>query len=103
MTIPYDLAPAAGQLVTLADGVDEERFAAPTPCSDWPVVVLLNHILTLAGAFTDGARKKPREDAPEPVPELPGSGARCSGTGSTRSCGRGGSRRPGSARRPSAG
>jgi uncharacterized protein (TIGR03086 family) len=71
MTIPYDLAPAAGQLVTLAGGVDEQRFAAPTPCPDWPVVVLLNHILTLAGAFTDGARKKPREDAPEPVPELP--------------------------------
>ena len=36
------------------------------------MVVLLNHILTLAGAFTDGARKKPREDAPgADLPELP--------------------------------
>ena len=71
MTIPYDLAPAACQIGRLADGVTEQQFGDPTPCPDWPVVVMLNHLVMLTDAFTDGARKKPREDAPEPVPELP--------------------------------
>lgn len=71
MTTTYDLAPAAEQLATLADGVPEDRFGDPTPCPDWPVGVLLEHVIGLAGAFTDGARKKPREDAPEPTGQLP--------------------------------
>jgi uncharacterized protein (TIGR03086 family) len=71
MTVPYDLAPAAAHIATLADGVAQRRFGDPTPCSDWSVAVLLNHMLTLTDAFTDGARKTPREDAPEPVAQLP--------------------------------
>jgi uncharacterized protein (TIGR03086 family) len=71
MTIPYDLAPAAAQIARLADGVTERQFGDPTPCPDWPVAVLLDHLVTLTDAFTDGARKKPREDAPAPVADLP--------------------------------
>jgi uncharacterized protein (TIGR03086 family) len=71
MTIPYDLAPAAVQITRLADGVTRQQFGDPTPCPDWPVVVMLNHLVMLTDAFTDGARKKPREDAPAPVPGLP--------------------------------
>jgi uncharacterized protein (TIGR03086 family) len=71
MTIPYDLAPAAAEIGRLADGVTEQQFEDPTPCPDWPVGVLLNHFVTLTDAFTDGARKVPRRDTPEPTAELP--------------------------------
>ncbi len=71
MTVPYDLAPAAVQIGRLADGVTELEFGHPTPCPDWPVDVLLNHIITLTDAFTDGARKTPRHDTPEPTADLP--------------------------------
>jgi uncharacterized protein (TIGR03086 family) len=71
MTVPYDLAPAAVEIGRLADGVTERQFADPTPCSDWPVAVLLDHLIGLTDAFTDGARKKPRPDAPEPTADLP--------------------------------
>ena len=66
MTIPHDLAPAAVQIVTLADGVDRAAVRRPTPCPGWPVAVVLDHIIRLTGAFTDGARKKPRRTRPEP-------------------------------------
>src|SRR6186713_2641957 len=72
MTVPYDLAPAAKQIGRLADGVTERQFGDPTPCPDWPVAVLLNHLVGLTDAFTDGARKTPRHDAPEPTADLPG-------------------------------
>jgi uncharacterized protein (TIGR03086 family) len=71
MTIPYDLAPAAEQIGRLADGVTERQFGEPTPCPDWPVGVLLHHILGLTDAFADGARKVPRRDTPEPTADLP--------------------------------
>jgi uncharacterized protein (TIGR03086 family) len=71
MTIPYDLAPAAEQIGRLADGVTQQQFGDPTPCPDWPVAVILNHLIALTEAFTDGARKTPRHDAPEPTADLP--------------------------------
>jgi uncharacterized protein (TIGR03086 family) len=71
MTIPYDLAPAADEIGKLADAVTERQFGDPTPCPGWPVAVLLNHLMALTDAFTDGARKTPRHDAPEPTADLP--------------------------------
>jgi uncharacterized protein (TIGR03086 family) len=71
MTIPYDLAPAAEQIATLADGVTENHFDDPTPCPGWSVATVLVHFLDLTDAFTDGARKKPRTDQPESSAELP--------------------------------
>jgi uncharacterized protein (TIGR03086 family) len=71
MTIPYDLAPATEQIATLADGVTEDRFDDPTPCPGWSVATMLVHVIELADAFTDGARKKPRTDQPEPSADLP--------------------------------
>lgn len=66
-----DLGPAAERIGLLADGVRADQFDRPTPNPDWPVAVLLNHLITLAGAFADGARKVPRHDSPAPVAELP--------------------------------
>ena len=71
MTVRYDLAPAAEQIGRLADGVAERQFGDPTPCPAWPVAVLLNHLVALTDAFTDGARKTPRHDAPQPTADLP--------------------------------
>lgn len=71
MTI-FDLRPAADAVAgVIGEGVPAERLGDPTPCPDWPVMVMLNHMLTLTGAFTDGARKVAREDTPEPQPALP--------------------------------
>ena len=71
MTVPYDLAPAAVQIGRLADGVTERQFDDPTPCPGWSVAVMLNHFIGLTDAFTDGARKVPRHDTPEPTADLP--------------------------------
>jgi uncharacterized protein (TIGR03086 family) len=71
MTTPYDLGPAAEPIARLADGITERQFGDPTPCSDWSVAVLLQHLLTLTDAFTDGARKTPRTDTPQPSADLP--------------------------------
>jgi uncharacterized protein (TIGR03086 family) len=71
MTIPYDMAPAAEQVATLAAGVTEDRLGDPTPCPDWSVATVLVHFLDLTDEFTDGARKTPRTDTPEPHDDLP--------------------------------
>jgi uncharacterized protein (TIGR03086 family) len=71
MTIRYDLAPAAEQVGRLSDGLTERQFDDPTPCPGWPVAVLLNHLITLTDAFTDGARKTPRRGTSEPTADLP--------------------------------
>ena len=67
----YDLGPAAAEVGRLADGVTAEHLDLPTPNPDWPVRMLLEHLVSLAGAFTDGARKVPRHDAPEVGGDLP--------------------------------
>jgi uncharacterized protein (TIGR03086 family) len=67
----FDLGPAAAQVRVLADGVRDEQFDRPTPNPEWSVRVLLDHLTSLAQAFTDGARKKPRHDAPKPTGDLP--------------------------------
>jgi uncharacterized protein (TIGR03086 family) len=69
--VPYDLGPAAAQLETLAAGVTDDRLGDPTPCPGWSVATMLDHVINLADAFTDGARKKVRTDTPEPTPDLP--------------------------------
>jgi uncharacterized protein (TIGR03086 family) len=71
MTIPYDLAPAAEQVATLAAQVSEDRLGDPTPCPGWSVATVLVHFIALTDEFTDGARKKARYDQPEPSDALP--------------------------------
>ena len=71
MTVPYDLAPAAVEIGRLVDGVTEQQFGDPTPCPGWSVAVILDHMIGLTDAFTDGARKTRRHDAPEPTADLP--------------------------------
>lgn len=71
MAISYDLAPAAEQVARLADGVRDDQLARPTPCEDWPVDVLLGHLLELTSAFTAAASKIPTSGSPETSGNLP--------------------------------
>jgi uncharacterized protein (TIGR03086 family) len=52
-----DLGPQAREVKALLGGVRDDGLAAPTPCGSYSVRELLGHLLDLAGAFTDAARK----------------------------------------------
>ncbi|WP_019853877.1 TIGR03086 family metal-binding protein [Actinopolyspora mortivallis] len=72
MTTTYDLAPAAAQVARLADGVNHDQLDSATPCEDWTVALLLDHLLGLTAAFTAAANKTPlRADTTELDGRLP--------------------------------
>ncbi|NGO10457.1 TIGR03086 family protein [Streptomyces sp. HC44] len=52
-----DLGPQALIVARLAEGVREEQLGAPTPCPEYAVRNLLGHLVGLARAFRDAARK----------------------------------------------
>ncbi|MCH6163667.1 TIGR03086 family metal-binding protein [Streptomyces marispadix] len=52
-----DLGPQAREVKALLGGVRDDGLAAPTPCGSYSVRELLGHLLDLARAFTDAARK----------------------------------------------
>jgi uncharacterized protein (TIGR03086 family) len=64
----HDLHPATRQLATLVERVDDSQLDAPTPCPDYTVGDLLDHIGRLAVAFTEAARKEDGTNA-SPPPE----------------------------------
>lgn len=53
-----DLRPAAAQLAALVRGVADGQLTAPTPCTEYRVGDLLDHIGGLAQAFTWAATKE---------------------------------------------
>jgi uncharacterized protein (TIGR03086 family) len=68
--VPLDFDPPVRVLRSLLLGVDDHELTLPTPCPDWTVAALLDHLMGLAHAFTQAARK--RTDSPgtaEPPPE----------------------------------
>jgi uncharacterized protein (TIGR03086 family) len=52
-----DLGPATREMSRLLDGVHDARLGDPTPCEDYSVAALLDHIAGLSLAFTWGAQK----------------------------------------------
>jgi uncharacterized protein (TIGR03086 family) len=64
----HDLHPAARQLVTLIERVDDSQLDAPTPCPGYGVADLLDHIARLTVAFTEAGRKERGTNA-QPPPE----------------------------------
>jgi uncharacterized protein (TIGR03086 family) len=60
--VPLDFDPPVRALRALLLGVDDPELAGPTPCPDWSVAALLDHLMGLSYAFTQAARK--RSDAP---------------------------------------
>ena len=69
--VPLDFDPPVRQLRALLLGVADEDLTAPTPCPDWTVGDLLDHIMGLSWAFTHSARKStdaPGLSGPPPPP-----------------------------------
>ena len=67
--VPLDFDPPVRKLRALLLGVDNAELIHPTPCPDWTVAVLLDHLMALSQAYAQAARK--RTDAPgtaEPPP-----------------------------------
>jgi uncharacterized protein (TIGR03086 family) len=52
-----DFGPQTRLVARLAEGVTDERLSDPTPCPDLAVRNLLGHLIGLAVAFRDAARK----------------------------------------------
>ncbi|MET0425179.1 MAG: TIGR03086 family metal-binding protein [Actinoplanes sp.] len=68
--VPLDFDPPVRVLRSLLLGVDDEELLGPTPCPDWTVAALIDHLMGLSYAFTQAARK--RSDVPgtsEPPPQ----------------------------------
>jgi uncharacterized protein (TIGR03086 family) len=68
---PVDLDPAVRQLKLLLDGLTEDQLSARTPCSEYTVADLLDHVMGLALAFRDAAAKT-NADASAGPPEASG-------------------------------
>jgi len=69
---PIDLRPAAHELAGLVRATQNDQLHDPTPCTGMTVGALLDHIGTLAAAFTAAGRKTPSDDEgppPEPTGE----------------------------------
>jgi uncharacterized protein (TIGR03086 family) len=63
----FDLGPATRELTRLVDGVRDDQLDAPTPCSDYSLGDLLDHVHGLALAFRMAADKETRaDDGPPP-------------------------------------
>lgn len=58
-----DLEPAARQLATLLGGVTDEQLKAPTPCPDYCLGDLLDHVSGLTIAFAAAATKQVAADS----------------------------------------
>ncbi|MGW0041980.1 TIGR03086 family metal-binding protein [Rhodococcus sp. NPDC003348] len=59
-----DLRPATHAVAGIVRGVRDDQLSAPTPCREYTVADLLDHIDGLALAFTLAARKQPLEVGP---------------------------------------
>jgi len=59
-----DLGPATRQLTRLVQGVRDDQLSAPTPCPDYTLGDLLEHVHGLALAFSAAARKQRLPDGP---------------------------------------
>jgi uncharacterized protein (TIGR03086 family) len=60
--VPLDFAPPVRQVRALVLGITDDALVRPTPCPDWTVGDLLDHLIGLSVAFTRAAQK--RTDAP---------------------------------------
>src|SRR5215210_615297 len=64
MTSPVDLEPAARRMAGLVEAVPDDALGRPTPCAEYTVGDLLDHIAGSALAFRAAAVKDPLEGGP---------------------------------------
>ena len=62
----HDLHPATRLLASLVERLDDAQLGAPTPCPDYTVGDLVDHVGGLAVAFTAAARKEDGVNASPP-------------------------------------
>ena len=62
-----DLRPAVSATAAVVAAVPDDHLAGRTPCPDWSVADLLDHLGGLAVAFTMSARKQPLDMTGGPV------------------------------------
>ena len=55
--VPLDFEPPVRQVRALILGITDDHLTAPTPCPDWSVGDLLDHLVGLSWAFTQAAKK----------------------------------------------
>src|SRR4051794_17046451 len=67
--VPLDFDPPVRHLRALLLGVDDDELLEVTPCPEWTVAALLDHLMGLSYAFTQAARK--RTDGPGVADALP--------------------------------
>ncbi|TDB87873.1 TIGR03086 family protein [Actinomadura sp. KC216] len=58
-----DLKPACHRMIEILAGVDDARLADPTPCADYSVGDLIDHVDVVADGFTALALRKYSESA----------------------------------------
>jgi uncharacterized protein (TIGR03086 family) len=69
--VPLDFDPPVRQLRALLLGIPDDLLSAPTPCAEWTVGDLLDHIMDFTRAFTQVAHKltdAPGTASPPPTP-----------------------------------
>jgi uncharacterized protein (TIGR03086 family) len=66
--MPPDLEPAARRLAALVESVDPARLDGPTPCPEYTLGDLLDHVSGLARAFDAVARKDLDDPATQGAP-----------------------------------
>jgi uncharacterized protein (TIGR03086 family) len=69
--VPLDFDPPVRQLRALLLGIADDDLASATPCDEWTVGDLLDHIMDFTRAFTQAAQKltdAPGTSTPAPVP-----------------------------------
>lgn len=59
----FDLGDPADRLLRVVTGVRDDQLTAPTPCPDYTVADLLEHVVGLTRAFTDAAAPVPPPSA----------------------------------------
>ncbi|MET8677955.1 TIGR03086 family metal-binding protein [Streptomyces sp. NPDC004647] len=57
MTAMLDLKPAARQMASLLQGITDDQLGAPTPCPEYTLGDLIDHVDGLSQAFTTAAAK----------------------------------------------
>jgi uncharacterized protein (TIGR03086 family) len=63
-----DLAPAAKELARLVAGVRDDQLSASTPCADYPLAALIDHVDGLSEGFVLAARKQVPPAGVDPTP-----------------------------------
>jgi uncharacterized protein (TIGR03086 family) len=72
--VMHDLGPAAREMSRLLTGVRDDQLGDATPCTDYTLGDLLQHVRGLAEAFTVSGRKEQQAGGSQPPP--PGDASR---------------------------